>query len=84
MATACVDCGKPLAESSHGRTERCKPCANRMNSKAKSVKIAEQDDWLIKMCNTRPISTVAKQMGLSRQAVYDRLARAKERKAAAR
>lgn len=84
MAVACIDCGKELALSSHGRTQRCKPCANREISKQKSAKLGEQDEWLVKMCLTRPITQVAKQMGLSRQQVYNRLAKAKERKEASR
>lgn len=83
MAEACVECGTPLAASSHGRTERCKPCANKMISQAKSAKLAEQDEWLLKMCLTRPVSTVAKQMGLSRSQIYNRIASARARKAAA-
>jgi DNA-directed RNA polymerase subunit RPC12/RpoP len=80
MAVACLDCGKDLPATSQGRSVRCKGCANAAISKGKSTKIAETDEWLIKACLTRPITQVAKELGLTRQAVYSRLRKARERR----
>jgi hypothetical protein len=81
MAVTCQDCGADLPPSSQGRSTRCKRCANTAISRGRSAKIAESDEWLIKVCLTRPVTQVAKELGISRQAVYNRLRRAQSRRA---
>jgi len=78
--TRCASCNKPLTRSAIARGGvRCRTCNNRVIAINQSDALAPQDDWLLEQVKTRSVADVATELGLTRQAVYNRINRAKAR-----
>lgn len=76
----CLSCGRPLTATALAQgAVRHRSCSNRVTATAQSDLLAPQDTWLLEQAGARSIISIAEELGLTRQAVYHRVKKAKER-----
>jgi hypothetical protein len=66
----CVDCGKIISR----RSERCTPCAAKCSPQPTKIDWPSTEELLV-MVSERPFTTVAKELGVSDNAIRNRLKR---------
>jgi hypothetical protein len=78
--TDCLECGRPLSLAAIARGGlRHRECNNRVIAARKAAATAKTDDWLLEQIVTRSATDIARELGLTRQAIYHRVQRAKSR-----